>query len=182
MRLSTLIGWWMLVTSGSPSRRTPSMPVAEALVVVHHVEVRRPARPARARALRLNVSGSGNAPPHIMAVSSTSAQSRYSCQRGVRNGSPSRYRSRLGISGQPRARVQLGIGLAGEHLDVVPERVQFPAQVADVDALAAGVRLAAVGEQRDPERAVRGYHGLMSRDGPVSVLASDTVEIIRGAP
>ena len=26
IRLSTLIGWWMLVTSGSPSRRTPSIP------------------------------------------------------------------------------------------------------------------------------------------------------------
>ena len=26
MRRSTLIGWWMLVTSGSPSRRTPSIP------------------------------------------------------------------------------------------------------------------------------------------------------------
>ena len=26
MRLSTLIGWWMLATSGSPSRRTPSKP------------------------------------------------------------------------------------------------------------------------------------------------------------
>ena len=26
IRRSTLIGWWMLVTSGSPSRRTPSIP------------------------------------------------------------------------------------------------------------------------------------------------------------
>ena len=26
MRRSTLIGWWMLATSGSPSRRTPSSP------------------------------------------------------------------------------------------------------------------------------------------------------------
>ena len=65
---------------------------------------------------------------------------------------------------------------------MVPERVQLPAQMADVDALSAAVRLAAVGEQRDPQRAVRGYHGLMSRDGPVSVLASETVESYGGAP
>ena len=26
IRLSTLIGWWMLVTSGNPSRRMPSIP------------------------------------------------------------------------------------------------------------------------------------------------------------
>ena len=46
----------------------------------------------------LKVSGSGKAPPHIIAVSSTSTPSRYSPQRGVRNGSLSRYRSRLGTS------------------------------------------------------------------------------------
>ena len=87
-----------------------------------------------------------------------------------------------GDPGQRRAGVQLGIGLAGEHLDVVPEGVQLPAQVADVDALSAGVGLAAIGEQRDPERAVRGYHGLMSRDGLVPVLASNTVKSYGGAP
>ena len=64
----------------------------------------------------------------------------------------------------------------------MPERVQFPAQMADVDALSAAVRLAAIGEQRDPERAVRGYHGLMSRDGLVPMLASNTVKSYGGAP
>ena len=124
----------------------------------------------------LNVSGSGNAPLHIMTVSSTSTQSRYSPQRGVRNGSSSRYRSRLGSLVQPRAGVKLGIRLAGEHLDLVPERIELPAEMADVDTLAAAVRLAAIGEQRDPERATRGNHGLLSREGLAPMLAPNTVK------
>ena len=142
---------------------------------MHDVEVPGRARSARS-ARTLNVSGSGNAPPHIMATSSTSAQSRYSRQRGVRNGSSSRYRSRLGSRRQQRPGVELRVGLAGEHLDVVPERGELPAQVADVDALAAGVRLAAVGQQRDAQRAVGRYHGLISRDGLVPMLAPNTVK------
>jgi hypothetical protein len=78
--------------------------------------------------------------------------------------------------GQPRARVELGIRLAGEHLDLVPERVEFPAQVTDVDTLAAAVRLAAIGEQRDPERAIPGNHGLLFRDGLAPMLAPNTVK------
>ena len=46
--------------------------------------------------IRDNVIGSGKAPVHIAATSSASIQSRYSPGRGVRNGSGSRYRSRLG--------------------------------------------------------------------------------------
>src|SRR5262247_1189343 len=45
---------------------------------------------------------------------------------------------------QRRARLKLGIGLAGEDLYVVPERGQFAGQVPQVDALATDVRLAAV--------------------------------------
>ena len=60
---------------------------------------------------------------------------------------------------QHRALVEFGVGLAREHLDVVPERVKFPGQVAYVDALAAAVRLAAIGQQRDAKRAVQDNHG-----------------------
>jgi hypothetical protein len=55
---------------------------------------------------------------------------------------------------QQRAVVELRVGLTGEHLDVVPERGEFPAQVAHIDALAARVRLAAVREQRNAQPAI----------------------------
>ena len=58
----------------------------------------------------------------------------------------------------------------------MPERVEFPAQMTDVDTLAAAVRLAAIGEQRDPERAIPGNHGLLFRDGLAPMLAPNTVK------
>ena len=48
IRRSTLIGWWMLVTTGSPSRAIAEVAVGEHLVVVHDVEVVAP-RPQRAQ-------------------------------------------------------------------------------------------------------------------------------------
>ena len=78
--------------------------------------------------------------------------------------------------GQLHAGIQLGIRLAGEHLDPVSERGELPAQLADVDTLSAAVRFAAIREQRDPERAVRGNHGLLFRDGLAPNLAANTVK------
>ena len=79
-------------------------------------------------------------------------RSRISLGRGTRNGSGSRYRSRLGTSVSTHPRVEsLGVGLAGEHLDVVAQFDQAPAEVPDVDALAAAVGLAAIGQQRNPQ-------------------------------
>ena len=43
-----------------------------------------------------------------------------------------------------------GVGLAGENLDVMSQFDQSAAQVADVHALAAAVRLAAIRQQRNP--------------------------------
>ena len=51
--------------------------------------------------------------------------------------------------GQPDALVELGVGLAGEDLDLVAEADQLATEVADVDALATAVRLAPVGQQGD---------------------------------
>src|SRR6478752_7376880 len=45
--------------------------------------------------------------------------------------------------------VEVGVGLAGEHLHLVPEPDELAAEVADVDALTAAVRLAAVGQHGD---------------------------------
>src|ERR1039457_5033444 len=110
-------------------------------------------------ARRLKVSGSGNAPDRIWANSSASIQSRNSAGRGQRNGSSSRYRSRL----------ELGVGLAGEDFDVVPECGQFTGELTQVDALAAAVRLAAVGEQRDAERPIRAHHAGQPPRPPLAV-------------
>ena len=55
--------------------------------------------------------------------------------------------------GEDHAVVEVGVRRAREHLDVVAEPDQLPAQVADVDALAAAVRLAAVGQQCDAHAA-----------------------------
>ena len=52
----------------------------------------------------------------------------------------------------------------------------------DVDTLAAAVRLAAIGEQRDPERAITGNHGLLFRDGLAPMLAPNTVKSYGDAP
>ena len=86
-----------------------------------------------------------------------------STSSGERNSRQSRHPERVGLAvevqarqpGQPHARhvVELGVGRAGQHLDVVAERGELTAQVPDVDALAAAVRLAAVRQQRDRQGA-----------------------------
>jgi hypothetical protein len=50
---------------------------------------------------------------------------------------------------QRDALVELGVRLAGEHLDRVAERRQLTTEVTDVDALATAVWLAAVGHECD---------------------------------
>ena len=95
IRRSTLIGWWMLVTSGKPALASPSSPYPRTWLSCTRSKSARRARSTRSTR-RLNVSGSGNDPTRIEANSSTSIQSRNSDGRGQRNGSGSRYRSRLG--------------------------------------------------------------------------------------
>src|SRR5450759_3592760 len=56
-----------------------------------------------------------------------------------------------------------------EDLDVVPERAELAGEVAQVDALAAAVRLAAVGEQRDAERPIGGHHAGQPPRPPLAV-------------
>ena len=153
-RRSTVIGWWMVVTSGSPSPSIASMPVASTWLSC--TTSKSPTRSRSSRTTRVpNVFGSGNPAVHIVRNSSTSTRSRNSPQ--------ARHPERVGLAvevqaghlGQPDAGVELGVRLPGEHLDVVPERDQLAAEVPDVDALAAAVRLAAVGQQGDPQRPAR---------------------------
>ncbi len=67
-----------------------------------------------------------------------------------------RHPERIGLAveveaghlGQPDPRIeQLGIGLAGEHLDVMTQFDQPAAEVANIDALSAAMGLAAIGQQ-----------------------------------
>ena len=96
-RRSTVIGWWMVVTSGSPSPSIASMPVASTWLSC--TTSKSPTRSRSSRTTRVpNVFGSGNPAVHIVRNSSTSTRSRNSPRRGTRNGSGSRYRSRLGTS------------------------------------------------------------------------------------
>ena len=127
-------------------------PVAQHLVVVDDVEVVDPVGSTRATRV-LNVFGSGNPAVHIVRNSSTSTRSRNS--RRLRD--PERVglavEVEAGHAGQQHAIVELGVGLAGEHLDGVTEPHQLTAEVPDVDALAAAMRLAAVGQQCDSHAA-----------------------------
>src|SRR5699024_11800718 len=56
--------------------------------------------------------------------------------------------------GERRPRVELRVGLPGEHLDGVAESRQLPTQMPDVDALPTTVWLAPVREQRDPHERI----------------------------
>ncbi len=92
---SKVIGWWMVVTSGSPMRSMSRIPWPSAWLSC--TTSKSPARSRNSRATRLlNVRGSGKPAVHIVSTSCTSIRSRNSEGRGVRNGSGSRYRSRLG--------------------------------------------------------------------------------------
>ena len=72
--------------------------------------------------------------------------------------------SRLGQLDQRDPLVEDRVRLAAEHLDVVAEVDERLGEVPGVDALAAHVGLAAVGEVGDPERGVVG-HGPASLSG-----------------
>ena len=87
---STVIGWCSVVRSGQPSSIKPSMPGAEALVVVDEVEL---AAPGPASTLRMRwekASGSPKPAEHMTANSVRAARSRNSRGCGTRNGSGSR--------------------------------------------------------------------------------------------
>ena len=104
----------------------------------------------------LNVRGSGKPAVHMIANSCRSTSEPNSDGRGRRNGFSLGVQVEAGHLGQRDPRVEVGVGRAGEHLDVVAEVGQGGREVPDVHALTAAVRFAAVGRQRDPQRGVTG--------------------------
>jgi len=131
--------------------------VAEHLVVVHHVEVGRP-RPQRAQ--RPEAEGQRlreGCRPHradlehvdpvaVLAQPRRAERIRLAVQVEARQGA------------QQRPWLKLRVGLAGEDLDLVAKGGDLAGDVPQVDALAAAVRLAPVGQHGDAERAIRGAH------------------------
>lgn len=93
---SRVIGWWMVATSGTRRAMSSSPEPRHWLSCTTSKSAARERNSRAAR--RLNVRGSGNPAVHIVPSSSRSMRSRISPGRGVRNGSESRYRSRLGTS------------------------------------------------------------------------------------
>ena len=145
------MGWWTVATVGSPARTRRSRPQPRDWL--SWTTSNSAARGSRCRAARrLNVIGSGKPAVHIVAHSATSTQSRNSDGRG--------RAERVGLAveiqarqpGERHAAVQLRVRLAAHHLDAVTELGQLAGERPDVDALAAAVRLAAVGQQCDAQR------------------------------
>ena len=128
---------------------------AEALVVVHDVEVGAAVlqEPADAQAERVRLGEPGTAhDPELAEV-----------DRRLDLPGPRRpERVRFGVEVEagdlhqlPRV-VELGVGLPGEHRDLVAQVGQLTGEVAGVDALAAAVRVPPVHQPGDAERGVVG--------------------------
>jgi hypothetical protein len=125
-------------------------PVGQHLIVVHDVEVGAPAPqgPQRAQAEGQRL-GEGTR-PHRRDLQDVDPVAELAQPWGAERVFVG-IQVQAGEGAQLRAWFEVGIGLAGEDLDVVPERVEFAGQVPQVDPLATAVRLAPVGEQRDPQ-------------------------------
>ena len=126
-------------------------PVAEDLVVVGDVEVVDPVpqQPGDPGAERLGLGEAGHAHGGELLDVDPVPELR-------ELGHPERVRLPVEVQarhlGEGHALVELRVGLAAEHLDGVAERHQLTTEVAQVDALAATVRLGAVRQHRYPHR------------------------------
>ena len=80
-----MIGWWMVLSTGSPSRSMASSPYPRLWLSC--TRSKSPVRPWRCRhARRLNASGSGNWPNENEVTSAKSVQSFSSHRPGMRMG------------------------------------------------------------------------------------------------
>ena len=165
---SRVIGWCTVATTGRPSSAIFSRPVPRHWLSCTTSKSSRRSASIRA-ARRLNVFGSGKPAVQVVSSSSRSMRVLISLGHGMRNGSGSRYRSRLGtLVSRTRGSRHLGIGLAGEHLDVVAEFDEAAGQVADVDPLPAAMGLAPVGQQSDAHSQLTTMRIGWTDPGPVS--------------
>ena len=141
---------------------------AEALVVVHDVEVVEALgqQPGGAQAERLGLGEAGRPGRQQLAQVDAGLD-----LAGPRDAERVRLAVEIeaGHLGQAHPRVEpLGVGLAGEHLDVVAEFDEPAGQVADVDPLPSAMGLAPVGQQRDAHGQLTPLRSSRTRPGPVS--------------
>ncbi len=142
-------------------------PAAEALVVVHDVEVGTtvPQEPAGAEAERVRLREPGAAhDPELAEVD------RRLDLPGPRR--PERVRRRVQVEpGDLHELVgvhEFGVGLAREDGDVVAQVGQLAGEVPGVDALATAVRVPPVDEPGDAKRGVVGRHGRRHKAGSLA--------------
>ncbi len=131
-------------------RRNVKQPKPQALVVMDDVEVVAPVgeQSGGAQAERARLGESGR--PHGGQLEKIDSVADFAGARNTEGiGFPVHVQARYFAKHYPRIE-HVGIGLAGEHLDVVAEFDEAAAQVTDIDALSATVCFAAVGQQSDP--------------------------------
>ncbi len=140
---------------GQTGRRDPQQADTQALVVVHDVEVILPigqqSRGPQAESARL---GKARGPDSGQLEEVDAVPDFPGMRNAERVGLAIHVKA--GYLGQHHPRVEFfGVGLAGKHLDVVSQVDQAPAQVPDVNSLAAAVRFAAIRQQRNPHTHAR---------------------------
>ena len=163
-RRSTVIGWWIVPSTGMPSWRSMrSSPKPR-----HWLSWTMSNSPWRWRrwsqARMEKARGSGKVPPMKAVTSRTSFQFFSSQMPGLPHREVVVVDVEAGELDQRDPLVEDRVRLAAEHLDVVAEVDQRLGEVAGVDALSADVGLPPVGEVGDPEGCVVG-HGPTSLSG-----------------
>ena len=146
---SRVMGWCTVATTGSPASAMVSRPVPRLWLSCTTSNSSRRSASSRA-ARRRESAGLGKAGgPHGGQFEQVDA---------IADLAGPRHAERVGLAvevqagnlGQPHPGIEhLGVGLAGEHLDVVAQFDQTAAEVPHVDALSAAVGLAPIGQQRN---------------------------------
>ena len=149
-RRSTVIGWWMVVTRGRPSSRDAGAGRSRGSGCRGRRRTRRVALAQQAGGAQREGERLGEAGgPHRGELEQVDPVAELAAARGA-EGVGLAVEVEAGHLGQPHPWVQCR-GRAGPRTSTwCPRRDQLTSEVPDVDALAAAVRLAAVGQQRDP--------------------------------
>ena len=149
--------------TASRRARSPSRPRAEALVVVHEVELVAPVAQllvdAAAERVRLGEPGACHDRELLRRrrrCGTRAATARGTGSRACRGRGSATFSSTTGSSAT-------GQGWPGEHRHRVPELGQLAGEVPAVDALAAAVRVASVDEECDAERVAGARQGEIGR-------------------
>ena len=156
VELETAVDGDGMVQGGNHREAVPGQAqdaAAQALVVVDDVEVLAPRaeHPPGPQAEREGLGETGCAHEGELEGVDTVAELTH---MGDPEGVVGPVQVEAGDLHQGNAVGEKGVGLAAEDHDAVAELGELAAQVVDVDTLAAGVRVAPIGEERDAQRSV----------------------------